>query len=89
MSGRVYLVSKRLDPFLGVFTGIWAYALYERRLQRPEGHTLLELIRGKWNQHQQARQAINSAKAGEHEEGWEELTKELESAGAGAAAERR
>jgi hypothetical protein len=61
-----------------------SYALYERRLQRPEGHTILELIRGKWNEKQQARQVTNGAKASENE-GWEELTKEFESAGAGGA----
>ncbi|KAK4047738.1 hypothetical protein OIV83_005246 [Microbotryomycetes sp. JL201] len=76
---RVYLVSKRIDPLLGIFTGIWAYALYERRLQRPAGHSLVELIQWKWSGRTWfRRKPVANSTAAEDEEWAAELAKELQ-----------
>lgn len=42
------LVHRRLDMVLAVAMGFAAYALYERRTGRPEGHTLYALVREKY-----------------------------------------
>ena len=39
-----YLISKWLDPLLAVGMDVSAYYLYEKRVGRPEGHTLNELL---------------------------------------------
>ncbi|THH26465.1 hypothetical protein EUX98_g7718 [Antrodiella citrinella] len=44
------LLSKTLDPVLGVFTGVFAYYLYENnpRTAPPQEDRLVELLRWKW-----------------------------------------
>ncbi|KAI0082627.1 hypothetical protein K474DRAFT_1702624 [Panus rudis PR-1116 ss-1] len=44
------LLSKALDPLLGVFTGVFAYYLYENhpRTAPPDGERLIDLARWKW-----------------------------------------
>lgn len=73
---RVYLVSKSLDPVLGVVSGLWAYQLYESRLERPAGHTLPELLKRKWDIRQAGKKV--AAATGKEEEGWNELQAELD-----------
>ncbi|KAK4056873.1 hypothetical protein OIO90_002123 [Microbotryomycetes sp. JL221] len=78
---RVYLVSRRVDPFLGIFTGVWAYALYEHRLGRPKGHSLLELLQWKWDQRTWLRrkpvQEQDALTAADDRE-WAELAQEIQ-----------
>lgn len=47
---KVYLLSRGLDPILGVFTGLLAYVLSEHnpRSAPPAGHTLKELTQWQW-----------------------------------------
>ncbi|EIW65825.1 hypothetical protein TREMEDRAFT_35791 [Tremella mesenterica DSM 1558] len=47
---KIYLLSRTLDPILGIFTGLLAYHLHESnpRSAPPPGHTLRELVRWKW-----------------------------------------
>ncbi|KAK9449146.1 uncharacterized protein V1518DRAFT_417271 [Limtongia smithiae] len=39
-----YLLSRTLDPIFGLFVGVAAFYLYERRAGREDGHTLNELV---------------------------------------------
>lgn len=48
-----------MDPILGAVSGLWAYYLYESRLQRPEGHSLPQLISRKWEQRKLKNQLNN------------------------------
>ncbi|KAL8280383.1 hypothetical protein RQP46_007300 [Phenoliferia psychrophenolica] len=73
---RVYLVSKAFDPILGVITGVWAYGLYERRANRPKGHTLPELLQRKWAQRSTAQEQDKM-----EDEGWKELEEEVSKLG--------
>ncbi|THU87267.1 hypothetical protein K435DRAFT_866319 [Dendrothele bispora CBS 962.96] len=52
------LLSRTLDTFLGVFTGVLAYYLYEThpRTALPREETLLELIRWKMEKGRQERE---------------------------------
>lgn len=43
-----YLISRTLDPLFGVAMGVALYYLYEQRAERPQGHTLLELLKKKY-----------------------------------------
>jgi hypothetical protein len=61
------------DVLLGLSTGVWAYYLYERRLHRPDGERLADLVR--WKLDQRARLSQASAQA--DNEGWEEIEREL------------
>ena len=85
MPPKVYLLSRTLDPLLGVFTGLLAYHLHETnpRSAPPPGHTLSELVRWKWTDHR-ARTALREA--GEGDEAWESVRRELEGSTAAAAA---
>ncbi|KAF5373875.1 hypothetical protein D9758_000630 [Tetrapyrgos nigripes] len=49
------LLSRTLDPILGVFTGFLAYYMYETHPRNaiPPGETLLELTRWKLEKRQQ------------------------------------
>ncbi|GAA5849436.1 hypothetical protein JCM8547_000450 [Rhodosporidiobolus lusitaniae] len=73
---RVYLVGRTADVFLGLFTGVLAYGLYESKLdkrgERKEEDRLLNLVRWK-------REQWSKDKAVKHieQEGWQELEKEL------------
>ncbi|EDK45586.1 conserved hypothetical protein [Lodderomyces elongisporus NRRL YB-4239] len=39
-----YLISRWADPIFGIGMGVASYYLYERRVGRPEGHSLNELV---------------------------------------------
>lgn len=75
---KVYLLSRTLDPLLGIFTGLLAYHLHETnpRSAPPAGHTLRELISWKWDTSREARAAREAGEAGGEE--WERMRKELE-----------
>ncbi|BGP07752.1 hypothetical protein JCM10049v2_003592 [Rhodotorula toruloides] len=73
---RVYLISKFGDVLLGLSTGVWAYYLYERRLNRPDGERLADLVRWKWAKFQDQRRNRVA-----DQEGWEEIEKELRAQG--------
>lgn len=88
---KVYLLSRTLDPILGVFTGLFAYHLSETnpRSNIPPGHTLRELIPWQWNVWREGRRAkdtlvesAGTAAVGgvvpEVDSEWERLRKELE-----------
>lgn len=62
---KVYLLSRALDPILGVFTGLLAYHLSETnpRSNIPPGHTLQELIPwqlGVWREERRVRELTQS-----------------------------
>ncbi|TFK42515.1 hypothetical protein BDQ12DRAFT_719386 [Crucibulum laeve] len=52
------LLSRGLDPILGVFTGFLAFYLYEThpRNNVPADQRLAELVRWKWVKYQQKKQ---------------------------------
>ncbi|KAG6898361.1 hypothetical protein C0992_009036 [Termitomyces sp. T32_za158] len=53
------LLSRSLDPLLGIFTGVFAYYLHEthpRTALSPE-ERLSALLRWKWAQHSESRKA--------------------------------
>jgi hypothetical protein len=82
---KVYLLSRTLDPLLGVFTGLLAYYLHETnpRSAPMEGHRLHELVAWKWGVAKEARAAGATGAAGGVADGadgvdWEKLRKELE-----------
>lgn len=60
------------DVLLGLTTGVWAYYLYERRLHRPDGERLADLVRWKFDQRARLAQAAQA-----DSEGWEEIEREL------------
>lgn len=39
-----YLISRSLDPIIGIVMGVASYYLYEQRVGRAEGHSLNELV---------------------------------------------
>ena len=47
---KIYLLSRTLDPILGIFTGLLAYKLHETnpRSAPAEGHTLGALLSWRW-----------------------------------------
>ncbi|KAF9535276.1 hypothetical protein CPB83DRAFT_841504 [Crepidotus variabilis] len=53
-----YLLSRGLDPVLGIFTGVFAFYLHEThpRTARPEDQRLLALLRWKYESYQQKKQ---------------------------------
>ncbi|GAA5903772.1 hypothetical protein JCM6882_003414 [Rhodosporidiobolus microsporus] len=86
---RTYLVSKWGDVLVGMFAGGLAYYQYESKAGRSaqEGDRLVDLVRWKMDQRAKDKEGKEQVKAVE-QEGWEELTKELqvqqgEGAGAG------
>lgn len=79
---KTYLLSRTLDPLLGLFTGLLAFHLHETnpRSAPPAGHTLRELIEWKWTTSREARAVREAAEAsanGVNEE-WEKVRRELE-----------
>jgi hypothetical protein len=54
---KTYLLSRTLDPLLGVFTGFLAYYLHETnpRTAPPPGHSLRDLLGWQWDRTQQHR----------------------------------
>ncbi|KAL7421033.1 hypothetical protein Q5752_003917 [Cryptotrichosporon argae] len=75
-----YLLSRALDPLLGVFTGLLAYHLHETnpRSAPAPGHTLRELAVWHWAVRGDARR-VREADA-EREAGgeWDSVRRELE-----------
>ncbi|KAG8938184.1 hypothetical protein FRC04_009316 [Tulasnella sp. 424] len=74
MSGPHYLLSKGLDPILGVLTGILAYRLSESnpRTAPPPGETLGELVKWKYQGWKASREV------GQKEEpNWEEVVQNI------------
>jgi hypothetical protein len=64
-----------LDPVLGVFTGVFAYYLYETnpRTAFPPGEKLPDLLRWKWSKWRQERdQKLRAAEVVQ----WKEITAE-------------
>lgn len=85
---KTYLLSRTLDPLLGIFTGILAYHLHETnpRSAPPAGHTLRELASWKWEASKQAREAREAAEAASSQgqgvgEEWDRMRRELEGDG--------
>ncbi|SCV74354.1 BQ2448_6786 [Microbotryum intermedium] len=73
----MYLVSKTIDPFLGIFSGVWAYYVYESRLERPSEHSLLSLLR--WKAGEIKERWNTAAVAGDvDEQGWKKLDEEVQ-----------
>ncbi|GBE82164.1 hypothetical protein SCP_0405440 [Sparassis crispa] len=52
------LLSRTLDPFLGVFTGVFAYYLHETnpRSAVPRDDRLVELMKWKWSKRKRERE---------------------------------
>jgi hypothetical protein len=81
---KVYLLSRTLDPLLGVFTGLLAYYLHETnpRSAPPAGHRLHELVSWKWGVAKQARTAgtaVSPTGLGAVDEvDWEKVRREFE-----------
>lgn len=79
-----HLLSKTLDPLLGVFTGFLAYYLHETnpRTAPPPGHSMKELIQWQWEHSKRKRdEAAAAASAGENAE-LDAVRKEFEAAAA-------
>ncbi|GAA5966277.1 hypothetical protein JCM3765_002584 [Sporobolomyces pararoseus] len=76
---RIYLISKWGDVGLGLSTGVLAYYLYEKKLNRSKQDSLIGLLEWKSQQRERTKQALIEVKGGGDGNGkeWEELTKEL------------
>ena len=77
---RIYLLSRILDPLLGIFTGLLAYHLHENnpRSAPPSGHTLQELVRWQWAEFRRTRGIRDALAEGDAGEEWERMRRELE-----------
>ncbi|KAG8916739.1 hypothetical protein FRC02_003619 [Tulasnella sp. 418] len=75
---RTYLLSKTLDPILGVFTGVVAFRLSETnpRTAPLEGETLGDLLRWRYGKWKASRARVEEQ--ADAQDGWEEITKALE-----------
>ena len=80
---RVYLLSRTLDPLLGIFTGFLAYHLHETnpRSAPPPGHTLQELVRWQWTEMRRSRELRDAADVGKDGEEFERMRREFEGVG--------
>ncbi|KAF9053773.1 hypothetical protein BDZ89DRAFT_1125488 [Hymenopellis radicata] len=58
-----YLLSRGLDPLLGIFTGLLAFRLHEHhpRTGLREEERLLPLLRWKWAQKRKLKEGENDA----------------------------
>ncbi|GAA5841593.1 hypothetical protein JCM5353_003675 [Sporobolomyces roseus] len=74
---RIYLISKTGDVLLGLGTGVFAYYLYEKKLNRSSQDTLIGMVRWKMDQREQRNRWKEGGKEGREEIGWEELSKEI------------
>ncbi|GAA5878735.1 hypothetical protein JCM16303_007164 [Sporobolomyces ruberrimus] len=75
---RIYLISKYGDVFLGLTTGVFAYYLYEKKLNRSNEDNLRGLIRWKLDQLDERKNKLQlepTSTSGPGE--WDELTREL------------
>lgn len=79
---KVYLLSRTLDPLLGLFTGLLAYHLHETnpRSSPPVGHTLRELLAWKWGAARERRAMVDNAAEADTVE-WDRVRRELENEG--------
>ncbi|RSH85936.1 uncharacterized protein EHS24_004121 [Apiotrichum porosum] len=77
-----YLISRTVDPLLGVFTGFLAYYLHETnpRTAPGPGHTLRDLIVWKYNSAQVEREAVAAAAAVAEQDELEAVRRELAAA---------
>lgn len=84
---RTYLLSRTLDPLLGVFTGFLAYYLHEtnHRTAPPEGHTLKDLVRWQWSDNARRREEAAAASLVTEQADLEAMRRELEGGGVVAA----
>lgn len=89
MPPKVFLLSRTLDPLLGVFTGLLAFHLHETnpRSAPPPGHSLSELISWKWSD-AKTKRAMRERESVEGDVAWESVQKELEGLG-NAAGEKK
>lgn len=85
---RSYLLSRTLDPLLGVFTGFLAYYLHETnpRTTPPPGHTLKDLVRWQVADNERRREVAAAATAADESAELETIRRELEEAEAFAKA---
>lgn len=85
---RSYLLSRTLDPLLGVFTGFLAYYLHETnpRTAPPPGHTLKDLVHWQWSDNARRREEAAAASAVAEQADLEAIRREME-AGAVTVAE--
>ncbi|GAA5993247.1 hypothetical protein JCM5350_007296 [Sporobolomyces pararoseus] len=74
---RIYLISKWGDVALGLSTGVFAYYLYEKKLNRSRQDSLLGLLEWKSQQRDKIKKASMIEVEGNNAKEWEELTKEL------------
>lgn len=77
-----YLLSKTLDPLLGVFTGFLAYYLHETnpRTAPPPGHSMKELIQWQWEHSKRKRDEAAALTASRDEGELEQVRREIEAA---------
>ncbi len=77
---RIYLLSRTIDPLLGIFTGLLAYHLHETnpRSALASGHTLQELVRWQWAEMRRSRSMRDAVEADGVEEEWERMRREFE-----------
>lgn len=77
---RSYLLSRTLDPLLGVFTGFLAYYLHETnpRTAPPQGHTLKELVQWQAADNERRREAQAAASAATETAELEAVRRELQ-----------
>ncbi|CUS25105.1 LAQU0S27e00210g1_1 [Lachancea quebecensis] len=54
-----YLLGKFLDPIFAIGVGTMSYYSYERKVGRPEGHSLNELIKKRWGRVRAGKQAAH------------------------------
>ncbi|GMK57112.1 hypothetical protein CspeluHIS016_0309520 [Cutaneotrichosporon spelunceum] len=79
---RTYLLSRTLDPLLGVFTGFLAYYLHETnpRTAPPPGHTLKDLVSWQMDQNKQRAEKESAASAASDSAELEAVRRELDDA---------
>lgn len=79
---KVYLLSRGLDPVLGVFTGVLAFILSENnpRSAPPPGHTLKALTQWRWAEYKQAKISRQLEEERKSEADLERMKAELDAA---------
>ncbi|KAL1406215.1 hypothetical protein Q8F55_007906 [Vanrija albida] len=79
---RPVLLSRTLDPVLGIFTGFLAYYLHETnpRTAPPPGHTLKDLLAWQWGVSAAQRDQRNAAAEATDAAEFDAVRRELEAA---------
>jgi hypothetical protein len=79
---RNYLLSRTVDPLLGVFTGFLAYYLHETnpRTAPPPGHTLKDLVSWQIGENKRRGEAATAASAAADSAELEAVRRELDDA---------